>query len=208
MAIDLALTVLSTLSVAQLDKMTPEQNQALIIAARDFTKKMEANSKALKDIRQLQSDIIKQAVTKGLTTPPSTETATETKTTEASTNDDKSKEGESPKKLTEKDLISIQLNDKLIQVPTFAHTPGGAEYRKLLFKALNIRMELEFAFMATIEAILQTNPETKALLKSTPDVVTKIKNSFLDLDSDDYDTVMEKLSTLAVFPSSKPPRGK
>ena len=183
----------------------------MIIAARDFTKKMEANSKALKEIRQLQSDIIKQAVAKGLTNPQVVETATETKATEpSSTNDDKGKEKEkeAPKKLTEKDLISIQLNDKLIQVPTFSHTPGGPEYRKLLFQALNIRMELEYAFMATIEAILQSNPETKALLKATPDVVTKIKNSFLDLDSDDYDTIMEKLSTLAVFPSTKPPRGK
>lgn len=174
----------------------------MVIAARKFTKEMEENSKALKDIRQAQSDIIKLAVAKGLTTPPASPTEASSTTEEAN------KEKETPKKLTEKDLISIQINDKVIQVPTFAHTHGGPEYRKLLHKFLDIRMELEFAFMATIEAVLQMNPETKALLTTNPDIVTKIKNSFLDLDSDDYDTIMEKLATLAVFPSTKPPRGK
>jgi signal peptide peptidase SppA len=36
--------------------------------------------------------------------------------------------------------------------------------------------------------------------------VSKIKNSLLDLDSTDYDIIMEKLSQLSILPSTKPPK--
>ncbi len=186
----------------QLDRLSAEQVDALLSAAKHFSKSMESNSKMLEELRAIQTRIIRNAVEKGLSTPPEAVSTSTDATKETESEDGKAESSET------QEIISIQIGDQIVKVPRFSHSKGGQQFRNVLHKTLDTRMQMELEFMTVIEAILQSRPETQNMLDVNPDLVSKLKNSLLGLDSDKYDTIMEKLSRLSLLPSNKPPKGK
>lgn len=185
----------------QLDRLSPEQVEALLTAAKHFSKSMESNSKVLEEFREIQARIIRIAVERGLSTPSeAVPTSTDATQQTAESEDGKDETSET------QEGLSIQIGDQIVTVPRFNQTKGGQQFRKTLHKYLDIRMQMELEFMTVIETILQSRPETKNMLDGNPDLLSKLKNSLLGLDSDKYDTIMEKLYKMSLLPSKKPPK--
>lgn len=172
--------------------MSPEQRSQLINAGKKFKEAFKANQKELKELRSLQTLAIRKAAKNGSIKLDGAEPPAENAAEE---------EAKPLKLVLDKNTVTLSTSDIIQKLP------GGPLLRETLLKLIDAQYQNELNFMAVIESVLNSRPETSNILLQNADVLTRLKNSFLDLDTGDYDLIMEKVSGLALVPGSERPKG-
>jgi signal peptide peptidase SppA len=177
---------------AKLGLFSAAQADELIRASKVFTTALDKMNAELNKLRDKQIALLKTSVKKSFDSKKVVmKPSTDEKIGDKQAQDAKD---EAPKVVNEYTL------DNMVE------SEEGVELRNKILELLSKKLQLEMAFMMTVEAVLMSEDKTHNILHEDPTVLARIKNALLGLETGKYEAIMERLSKISLLPAVEKPK--